>query len=428
MNRDGALRVLAVGAGPANLSLAALAEPVDGLRVTALEARDSVAWHPGLLWTDSRLQVSAVKDLVTLVDPRSRFGFLSFLHERGRLYRHLIAAADHVSRKEFDQYFTWAAQQLDVRLGERVEAVEHDGDGFAVRTGRRVHRADHVVLGVGRTPYVPDFARGVTGRRLWHAADHLGREDRLDGRDVLLVGGGQSAAEVALDLMSGRAGLPRRLTWVTGREGFAPLDDSPFADEWFNPRYVEYFRELPAGRRAALLERQRSAGTGITRELLARVYERLYALDYLTDGPFTHDLLAGVRLTGLADADGGFRAELEDTVTGGRRALSCDTVVLATGYRTEIPSCMDGLRDRMPVTDDGYAVEADYRVRWEGPDRHRIYVQGAARHTHGVADPNLSLAAWRSAVILNSLLGREHYDLKADESALGPRDRVGDRP
>ncbi|MER6103735.1 SidA/IucD/PvdA family monooxygenase [Streptomyces sp. NPDC001832] len=31
-----------------------------------------MAWHPGLLWSDSRLQVSALKDLVTLVDPTGR--------------------------------------------------------------------------------------------------------------------------------------------------------------------------------------------------------------------------------------------------------------------------------------------------------------------------------------------------------------------
>jgi lysine N6-hydroxylase len=34
----------------------------------------------------------------------------------------------------------------------------------------------------------------------------------------------------------------------------------------------------------------------------------------------------------------------------------------------------------------------------------------------GIADPNLSLMAWRSAIIANSLLGREAYDVKGESS------------
>ncbi len=56
-------------------------------------------------------------------------------------------------------------------------------------------------------------------------------------------------------------------------------------------------------------------------------------------------------------------------------------------------------------------------------DRHRlvldpcvggsVYVQNAETHTHGVGTPDLGLAAWRSATILNDLTGREPYPLPA---------------
>ncbi|MDR3080381.1 MAG: lysine 6-monooxygenase, partial [Streptomyces sp.] len=36
-------------------------------------------------------------------------------------------------------------------------------------------------------------------------------------------------------------------------------------------------------------------------------------------------------------------------------------------------------------------------------------VQNAELHTHGVGAPDLGLAAWRSATILNSLTGKEPY-------------------
>jgi lysine N6-hydroxylase len=414
----GRTAVLAVGGGPANLSFAALADPVAEIRVDVVEARPSVSWHPGLLWADSRLQVSGVKDLVSLVDPRSRFSFLNFLHEQGRLYRHLIASAEYVSRKEFDQYFTWAAQLLGVSLDEPVESVTHEDDGFRVRTRRGTRVADHLVLGVGQTPFLPECARHISSPQVWHASRHIDCGLPVGGKDVLLVGGGQSAAEAALDLLSGRTGLPRRLTWVTGRAGLAPLDASPFADEWFNPRFVEYFRELPAEQRARLLDRQAAAGRGVTLELLGQVYRRLYELDYLTDSGFSHELLAGVTLTELTEEPGGLRAVLLDSITGAARETRGDLVVLATGYRCQLPEFMAPLHDRMPIRDGGYQVGGDYRVAWDGPDAHRIYLQNAAQRSHGIADPNLGLAAWRSAVILNSLLGREHYALKTDDITL----------
>ncbi|SFP42913.1 lysine N6-hydroxylase [Amycolatopsis arida] len=418
MDRQRSTNVLAIGAGPANLSLAALADPFSDLSVALVESRKSVSWHPGLLWSNSRLQVSGVKDLVSLVDPRSRFSFLNFLHENGRLYRHLIANVDYVSRKEFDQYFTWAAQLLGVYLDETVQAVDHDGRGFVVRTGRGQWHADNLVLGVGQVPSQPECVRGIVSSRLWHASRHLDQGLPLSGKHVLLVGGGQSGAEVALDMLSGRTGLPRRLTWVTGRDGFSPLDDSPFANDWFNPSYVRYFYELSSEQRSTLLGRQRAAVCGVTRELLALVYKRLYEIDYLTSDQFSHQLLAGVELSELAEVSGAFRGALLDTVTGRERPILCDVVVLATGFTPRLPSFMEPLHDRMPRTDDGYQVARDYRVPWDGPDTNRIYVQNGARTSHGVADPNLSLAAWRSATIINSLLDRECYSLKEEDITL----------
>ncbi|MGY3683438.1 lysine/ornithine N-monooxygenase [Streptomyces sp. TE33382] len=40
-----------------------------------------------------------------------------------------------------------------------------------------------------------------------------------------------------------------------------------------------------------------------------------------------------------------------------------------------------------------------------------VYVQNAERHTHGVGAPDLGLAAWRSATILNNLTGTDPYPL-----------------
>jgi lysine N6-hydroxylase len=92
-------------------------------------------------------------------------------------------------------------------------------------------------------------------------------------------------------------------------------------------------------------------------------------------------------------------------------------VILATGYRYAWPACLDGLSPLIARDVDGFPVlAADYVAHWDGPSDHRIYMLNAGRNSHGVADAQLSLTAWRSAVIVNSLTGREVYAVRPQAS------------
>lgn len=99
-----------------------------------------------------------------------------------------------------------------------------------------------------------------------------------------------------------------------------------------------------------------------------------------------------------------------------RSRLTTDAVVLATGYRERpLDRILAGLdpylrRDSSarPRVDEHFRLALDPSI--SGSDCH-IYVQNAERHTHGVGTPDLGLAAWRSATILNSLTGKETYPL-----------------
>ena len=83
------VELLAIGAGPSNLALAVALEelgPPDLARGTLVIERDAdIAWQRGMLLPDALSQVSFLKDLVTLRNPRSRFSFLNHLHSVGRL-------------------------------------------------------------------------------------------------------------------------------------------------------------------------------------------------------------------------------------------------------------------------------------------------------------------------------------------------------
>jgi len=52
---------------------------------------------------------------------------------------------------------------------------------------------------------------------------------------------------------------------------------------------------------------------------------------------------------------------------------------------------------------NGLMIDQNYQLMWEGMDTCSIYIQNGAQHTHGVSDSTLSVAAYRSATILNKI-------------------------
>ena len=101
---------------------------------------------------------------------------------------------------------------------------------------------------------------------------------------------------------------------------------------------------------------------------------------------------------------------------GTARTVRSDVIVLGTGYGYALPEAMQPLAHRLSWDREGLPVRADFSVEWDGPPGLRIYAQDAARNVRGVADPNLSLMACRSAIIANSLLGRQAYDVGGESS------------
>ena len=107
-------------------------------------------------------------DLVTLADPTSPHSFLAYLHDRGRLYRFYLHERWHALRREFDDYYRWAAERLaSCRFGARVEEVRpRPGGGWTVvLASGEEHGARAVVLGVGSVPAVPGCAHALLGER-----------------------------------------------------------------------------------------------------------------------------------------------------------------------------------------------------------------------------------------------------------------------
>jgi lysine N6-hydroxylase len=413
---DSVLDLVGIGIGPSNLSLAALLEPIPGLSTRFYEATPRFLWHPGLLLPNATLQVSFLKDLVTLVSPTNRHSFMSFLHETGRLYRFIAAAFPCITRQEFSQYYAWVADRLDdLMFGVEVEAVSFDGDHFVVRHRGGEQRALNIVLGTGLEPIVPAFAEHALGRQVFHASNFLITAPNLTASRVIVIGGGQSGAEVVQHLLERDSEAPREVSWLSSRAGMLPLDDSPFTNERFFPGYVAYFRSLSPAQRARLLENHLLSSDGVSEATLQKIYRQMYALDFLgCDGPDYH-LFPSYSAVAMEQRDDMFVVTATSLETSRTIQIDADFIVLCTGYRYCEPAYLEPIRDRINRRDGGLDVQRDHSVSWNGPADRRIFAQNAARRLNGLADSNLSLVPWRSSVIVNALMGREVY--RTQESA-----------
>jgi putative flavoprotein involved in K+ transport len=110
---------------------------------------------------------------------------------------------------------------LPVRTGVRVTRVSKSGQGFLVESDHGRFEADHVVIASGHehTPRIPDFARELDPKiHQLHSSEYR-RPSQLTG-PTLVVGAGNSGAEIALDLSGTHA------TWLSGRLRRAPVGPS----------------------------------------------------------------------------------------------------------------------------------------------------------------------------------------------------------
>jgi lysine N6-hydroxylase len=102
----------AIGAGPFNIGLACLTQPIADLNGIFFEKQPDFNWHPGMLLQDTTLQVPFMADLVTLADPTSPFSFLNYLKEQGRIYSFYIRENFKMLRNEYNHYCQWAITKL----------------------------------------------------------------------------------------------------------------------------------------------------------------------------------------------------------------------------------------------------------------------------------------------------------------------------
>jgi L-ornithine N5-oxygenase len=250
--------LVCVGFGPASLAIAvALHDAVDGVdptldiptvrgrapKVAFLERQHRFQWHAGMLLPGARMQITFMKDMATMRNPRSEFTFINYLHKKNRLVEFMNLNTFLPHRVEYEDYMRWCASWFEdvVHYSQEVVNIvpEKSASGkietFVVISRNSQtselssRRTKHVVIAPGGRPNIPkpfpnNHPKVVHSSQFSHTVPKLLKDTHRPYK-VAVIGSGQSAAEIFSYLHSHYPNSQTRL--LLRGSALVPSDDSP---------------------------------------------------------------------------------------------------------------------------------------------------------------------------------------------------------
>ncbi len=414
--------VIGIGIGPFNLGLAALSHDISELSCIFFDKQNEFNWHGGMLLDNARLQVPFLADLVTLANPCSRFSYLNYVHSKGRIIPFGIHEQYYILRKEYNDYCKWVVSQVPkLRFGCACESVRFLKSKKIYEVLIKENSSEstlkfyakHVVVGVGTVPAIPAFAMNLGSENVIHSSNYLiSREKLLAKRSIAIIGSGQSAAEIFNDLLENEQKFSS-LCWFTRSERFYPMDFSKLTVEMTSPDYIDYFYKLPKHKKSKILASQEVLYKGINYSLIAEIYDRLYTLNL--SGRKNHiNIYPACALKNIRKINNdAFLLKFEHVEMEREFQHETEAIVLATGYKYVFPEFLRYVKERICFNRDGsYDVNENYSIDLDNS----IFVQNAELDTHGFNAADLGMGPHRNAVILNSILEKEFYQIQKNTS------------
>lgn len=310
---------------------------------------------PGGLAAAQQLRASGMEPLV--IEKADRVGAVWRRHyDRLRLHTPRIHSAlpgmpmprafgRYPSRDDVVAYLESYARKFDIApmFGTQAQAIRRAGNGWLLETSAGDMRSPVVVVATGWAdfPHVPQWPgmQDYAGEILHSSAYVSGA--RFKGRRVLVVGFGNSGAEIALDLCEQGAAATisqRSPVRILPRDLFGiPVLSFAIAQQLLPPRVADFINEpalrLTIGSISSLgLRRSRKGALQMIAE-----DERVPALDVGT--------VAKIRAGAIAVRGGVERFTRDGVVFADQDAQRFDAIVLATGFRPD-------LRALLPDTPD----------------------------------------------------------------------------
>ena len=442
--------MIGIGFGPSNIALAiALDElkhqpaqrhtpkPSQDFLCCFLEKQTQFLWHGGMLLPSTDMQISFLKDLVSLRNPTSPFTFINYLRQCNRLESFINRKTFFPSRVEFNAYLNWVATHFknECHYGETVTSITpefssaHPGQVSALQIhthdaqGREsLRRTKSLVIAAGGKAYIPEPFAACADARITHSSNYLTRlkQDTIDPQNPLsiaVVGAGQSAAEILLDLHD-RFPLAQ-IDLIMRASTLKPADDSPSINEIFNPEYTDYFYAQPLHTRQALLKEFRHTNYAVVDlDLIEKIHAILYEQSVV--GESRLQLMTATTIKNVSNSPEGITLKLEQTTSQQRLVKRYQHIILATGYQRDTSQALlRGLEAHLPSINIG----RNYRVETPAHFHPPIFVQGASENTDGLSDTLLSVTAIRAQEIAEALTQALHPTTSAWQISTQPEPR-----
>jgi L-ornithine N5-oxygenase len=418
--------VLGIGFGPANIALAiALEELMPSINVKFFEMRERSMWQPEMLIDRSDIQNNPLRDLVTPRNPRSKYTFINYLYEQGRLFEYLNLGIQFPLRKEYAYYIEWVANQFHhwVEYNQHVASIEiiRNENGvecvYLVTTNSgNTYTAKALVIAPGRTPYIPAPLDKVNSNRIFHLTKYLSCitkwKQKLTPKRIAVVGSSQSAVELILDLS--KKFSEAEIVGIVRSFGYRLKDTSPFTGEVYFPEFVDYYYYVDRESKDQLNQDLRHTNySSVDRDVLNELYLKIYdqKLDqnqkiFIKNNRLIIDTSADAHKVALSLVEKHLKkVEVEEF----------DLVILATGFRNlgskeneePYPPILKNIKHYLCLNDDGYLhINHDYSVNLlDKIDLYTpLFVNGLCESSHGMGDAgSFSLLSLRSAMIVERL-------------------------
>ena len=425
--------LIGIGFGPSNLALAIALEErgqVQGpLDVLFLDKQADYRWHGNTLVTQSELQISFLKDLVTLRNPTSPYSFVNYLKAHGRLVDFINLGTFYPCRMEFNDYLRWVASHFEAqsRYGEEVLAIEpvlHQQQVEALRVISRdalgqqhVRTTRSVVVSAGGTPRIPEAFKALKDdSRVFHHSQYLERMAKqpcVNGKPmrIAIIGGGQSAAEAFIDLNDSFPSA--QVDLILRGSALKPADDSPFVNEVFSPEFTDLVYQQNTAERERLINEYQSTNYSVVDiDLIERIYGIFYRQKVSGIARHAFRSLTSIE-NAVADAQG-IKLALRNTASGELNEQHYDAVILATGYERQMHRHL--LAPLAEYLGD-FEVGRDYRIATDARCKAGIYMQGFCQASHGLSDTLLSVLPIRAEEICGSLYTHDKHRTKGPINA-----------
>ncbi|MDI3314670.1 MAG: NAD(P)/FAD-dependent oxidoreductase [Mycobacterium sp.] len=322
--------VVVVGAGPSGLAVARQLAHRHRIKARVIEraATPAVSWRTR--YDDFRLNTS---------------GFLSHLPGQ----RIPLAAGRWPTKEDMVRYFDRyvRVQDIAVQLGCEVNRIERAANSWLLDTSSGEIRARVVVLATGRyhTPIIPAWpGLACFNGELVHSGEFRNAWP-YRGRDVLVVGAGNSAADIAVQLAYDGA----RRIWLAVRTPphLVRRAMGPFPSDIF----LELFARVPAGTIDPLIARLNRllwgdlSACGFQQPPLGlkATVEQKGRIPTLAD-----ELVPLVRAGRIEVVAAVAAVESGRVVLAGGTSVAPQVIIAATGFRTDL----DGLVGHLGVLDE----------------------------------------------------------------------------